>query len=457
MTTRPLTVAVVGSGPAGVYTADILASHETPTHVDVFERLPVPFGLVRYGVAPDHPRIKAIVDALHSVLDRGDIRLVAGIDVGVDVSLEALRREYDAVVLATGADDDAPLPLPGFDLPGSFGAASFVSWYDAHPDAPTDWSLDAAQVAVIGAGNVALDVARMLAKHAEDLSPTEIPDHVHEALASSSVTDVHLFARRGPAEAQFSPLELRELGDVPDVDIVVDPADMVFDRSSEALIASSRQRKIVAQTLVGWSERDPSTFTASRRIHLHFMQAPVRLDGEGAVQSLTVERTRHLGNGTVEGTGETLTYPVGQVYRAVGYASRPVPGAPYDGTTHRIPHDRGRVLDAEGTPIPGLYASGWAKRGPVGLIGSTKSDSLQTVTHLLEDLAEAPRTGREGDPLARLLAETGLEPVDWEGWLRVDRRERELGEARGRERIKIPDRPTLTSVARAAAEATTTV
>ncbi|MGX1934573.1 FAD-dependent oxidoreductase [Microbacterium resistens] len=444
---RPLNVAVVGAGPAGVFTADILRQQPFPTRVDLFERLPVPFGLVRYGVAPDHPRIKAIIDSLHAVLDRRDIRLVAGVDVGTDIGIDRLRAAYDAVILTTGADDDAPLPIPGVDLPGSFGASAFVSWYDAHPDAAREWPLDAEHVAVIGAGNVALDVTRMLAKHADDLLSTEIPDHVHEGLRRSRITDVHVFARRGPAEAAFSPLELRELGEVADVDVIVDPADMVFDRSSEELMKSSNQRRIVARTIREWSERDPATRTASRRIHLHFMQAPVRLDGTDRVEGITVERTRHLVNGTVEGTGELRHYPVGQVYRAVGYASSPVPGVPFDPVRRRIPNDQGRVLDSAGTPIPGLYVSGWIKRGPVGLIGSTKSDSLQTVSQLVADLERRPLDGPDRDPLPPLREAAGVTAVDWDGWLRVDAHERALGAERGRERIKVADRGELRDIA----------
>lgn len=447
MSSRPLNVAVVGAGPAGVFTADILKQQPIDTRVDLFERLPVPFGLVRYGVAPDHPRIKAIIDSLHNVLDRGDIRLVAGIEVGSDVSIEELRGAYDAVILTTGANDDAALPIPGIDLPGSFGASAFVSWYDAHPDAPLEWPLSAQQVAVIGAGNVALDITRMLAKHADDLLPTEIPDHVYDTLRASHVTDVHVFARRGPAEAAFSPLELRELGEVPDVDIVVDPADMVFDRSSEELMKSSNQRRIVAKILTGWSERDPATLTASRRIHLHFMQAPVRIEGTDGVEAITVERTRHRVNGTVEGTGELHRYPIGQIYRAVGYASSPIPGVPFDAAGRRIPNDKGRVLDDTGTPIQDLYVSGWIKRGPIGLIGSTKSDSLQTVAQLVDDIRGRALDGPDVDPLPTLLDRVGLGGIDWDGWLRIDQEERSLGTRRGRDRIKIFDRDHLMSVA----------
>jgi ferredoxin--NADP+ reductase len=447
MSSRLLNVAVVGAGPAGVFTADILTQQSVPTRVDLFERLPVPFGLVRYGIAPVHPRITAIIDSLHAVLDRGDIRLVAGIEIGTDLSVDQLRSAYDAVILATGANDDAPLPIPGIHLRGSFGASAFVSWYDAHPDAPRDWTFDAAHVAVVGAGNVALDVARILAKHAHDLLATEIPDHVYNALSASQITDVHVFARRGPAEVAFSSLELRELDEIPDVDIVVDPADMVFDRSSDELMKSSNQRRILGRTIREWSERDPTLLTASRRIHLHFMQAPIRVDGTDRVEGITVERTRHLVNGTVEGTGQFRHYALGQVYRAVGYASTPVPGVPFDKARRRIPNNQGRVLNERGVPIPGLYVSGWIKRGPVGLIGSTKSDSLHTVSSVVSDIGLAPLPGRDSDPFPTLLDRAGLRRIDWAGWLRVDQHERALGAERGRARIKIPNRELLTQLA----------
>lgn len=444
---RPLNVAVVGAGPAGVFTSDILGKQSTQIQVDLFERLPVPFGLVRYGVAPDHPRIKAIIDSLHTVLDAGNIRLIAGLEIGPDLPLSNLTRAYDAVILTTGADDDAPLPIPGINLPGSFGASRFVSWYDAHPDAPLEWPLDAAHVAVVGAGNVALDVTRMLAKHADDLLPTEIPDHVYDALKNSRITDVHVFARRGPAEAAFSPLELRELNEVPDVDIVVDTEDMVFSRASEELMKSSNQRRIVAKTLQDWAQRDPRTLSASRRVHLHFMQAPFALTGTRHLEGITVERTRHLTNGTVEGTGELRHYPVGQVYRAIGYASSPVPGAPFDPVRRVIPNDKGRVVDANGARIPRLYVSGWIKRGPIGLIGSTKSDALQTVTHVIDDARETTRPLSDPDPLPGLLARVESRTIDWNGWLRVDSHERDLGAIRQRKRVKVHSRARLIDIA----------
>lgn len=323
---RPLRVAVVGAGPAGIYASDILSKTDVDVSIDLFERLPAPFGLVRYGVAPDHPRIKQIITALHRVLDRGDVRLIANVDYGVDVKLDDLRQYYDAVIFSTGAIRDADLTIPGIDLEGSHGAADFVSWYDGHPDVSREWPLQGEQVAVIGAGNVALDVARVLAKHADDLLPTEIPANVYETLKSSTVTDVHLFARRGPAQVKFSPLELRELGHVPDVDVIVYPEDFEFDEGSMAAIGSSNQTKQVVKTLTDWTLKDPEEFTASRRLHLHFLHAPHEILGEdGKVVGVRTERTELQGDGTVKGTGEFHDWPVQSVYRAVGYFGSPLP------------------------------------------------------------------------------------------------------------------------------------
>ena len=462
-TTRPLRVAVVGAGPAGIYASDILSNSALDVSIDLFERLPAPFGLVRYGVAPDHPRIKQIIVALHKVLSRGDVRLIANVDYGVDVKLEDLRQFYDAVIFSTGSIKDAQLNIPGIDLDGSYGAADFVSWYDGHPDVPRTWPLEAEQVAVIGAGNVALDVARILAKHADDLLPTEIPANVHEILKSSPVTDVHVFARRGPAQVKFSPLELRELGHVPDVDIVVYPEDFDFDEGSEAAINSSNQTKQVVKTLVDWTLKDPAQNKASRRLHLHFLHSPAEVLGEnGKVVGFRTERTALQGDGTVKGTGEFTDWPVQAVYRAVGYFGSSLPEIPYDDVKGVITNREGRVVDIDGNQVPGVYATGWIKRGPVGLIGHTKSDASETIRHLVEDVTgvadgEAPgdldggRTAPQGAPEAILefLAGKGVEYVEWAGWELLDAHERSLGEAEGRERVKVVPREEMVTIARA--------
>jgi ferredoxin--NADP+ reductase len=450
-----LSVALVGAGPAGIYAADILSKSGLEVSIDLFERLPAPFGLVRYGVAPDHPRIKQIIVALYKILQRGDIRLVGNVDVGKDVSLADLQRHYDAVIFSTGSDRDAPLNIPGIELPGSYGAADFVSWYDGHPDVPRTWPLEAREVAVLGVGNVALDVARILAKHARDLMVTEIPENVAQALAASPVTDVHVFGRRGPAQVKFTPLELRELGKVPDVDVVVYDEDFQFDEGSEEAIRSSNQTKQVVKTLMDWTLKDPAERTAPRRIHLHFMHRPVEVLGSDRVEGIRTERTELTGDGSVRGTGEFVDTPVQAVYRAVGYFGSPVPGLPFDERSGVIPNTEGRVLGDDGDYLTGVYATGWIKRGPVGLIGSTKSDAQQTIAHLVED-ARAGLLQAHGDAVGHeaMLAEldaAGVRYTTWEGWELLDAFEQQLGQAYEgveRERVKVVERETMTAISR---------
>ena len=431
-------IAVVGAGPAGIYAADILLAALPTATVDLFEKLPAPYGLVRYGVAPDHPKIRKITDALHAVLVNPRIRLRCNVELGVDIHIDELRAAYDGVIVATGADLDVALDIPGIDLPGSFGAADFVAWYDGHPDAPRTWPLAAESVAVLGAGNVALDVTRILARHASTLTHTDTPDAVLDQLAASPLRDVHLFARRGPADVRFSAMELRELAEQDDVDVIVDPAEVALDEHAERMIAQFSQRRIIVRTMTEWAALDPAARTASRRIHLHLRQRPVRLLGSGRVTGIEMERTASDELGRMVGTGELLRYDVGAAYRAVGYRSTPVPGVPFDADHGVVPHVEGRVVDADVSPIPRLYATGWIKRGPVGLIGSTKSDAAQTVAHLVDDLAAVEVAARDDDPIGHL-----AHAVDLDGWLRIDAAERDAGAARGRERTKIVERAEM--------------
>lgn len=459
-----LNVAVIGAGPAGIYASDILSKSGLDVSIDLFERLPAPYGLVRYGVAPDHPRIKQIIVALYKILQRGDIRLLGNVEVGRDVTVEDLRAHYDAVIFATGADRDAPLPIPGIDLPESYGAADFVSWYDGNPDYPREWLLNAKEIAVIGVGNVALDVARVLAKHLPDMMTTEIPENVVAGLAENPVTDVHVFGRRGPAQVKFTPLELRELGHVPDVDIIVSEEDFDFDEGSQEALRSSNQQRQVVKTLTNYASIDPEERTASRRIHIHLFESPVEIvpDENGHVKALRTERTELTGDGNVRGTGVITTWPVQAVYRAVGYYSSPIDGIPFDTVRGVIPNIEGRVVAEVGSEetLNGVYATGWVKRGPVGLIGSTKSDAQQTIAHLVEDAQAgslAATTSEVGhEAMVALLEERGVAYTTWQGWELLDAYEQALGAEYGelpgdrgtRERIKVVSREAMTAISR---------
>lgn len=452
-----LRLAIVGAGPAGIYAADILLKTERSfdVSIDLFEQLPAPYGLVRYGVAPDHPRIKGVINALRDVLDRGDIRIFGNVRFGEDITLDDLKKHYNAVIFATGAIRDTTMDIPGIDAEGSYGAADFVSWFDGHPDVPREWPLDAESVAVLGNGNVALDVARMLAKHAEDLLPTEIPDNVHAGLEASKITDVHIFGRRGPAQVKFTPLELRELGELRDVDTVIYDEDFDYDEASLAAIASNKQVKVIDRILQQWRTR-PSVNNAggeaSRRLHLHFWAKPIEIktDAEGKVAAIVYERTKPDGSGGMTGTGELREVAIGQMYRAVGYFGSPLKDVPFDKKHGVIPNREGQVIAKDSNQrVPGIYATGWIKRGPVGLIGHTKSDAMETVQHLVND------QGSWWDPadpseaaIPALLESRGIQWTDLDGWHRLDEHEVALGEPHERARVKVVPRDEMVRISR---------
>lgn len=445
-----LRLAVVGAGPAGIYASDLImkAQRDFEVSIDLFDLLPAPYGLVRYGVAPDHPRIKGIIKALYEVLDRGDIRFFGNVKYGVDITLEDLKRHYNAVIFATGAIRDANLAIPGIDLDGSYGAADFVNWYDSHPDFPLQWPLSAKEIAVIGNGNVALDVARMLIKRPDDLLTTDIPEHVYQGLKSSPVTDVHVFGRRGPAQVKFSPLELREALHVEGVQAIVYDEDFQYDEGSRAAIDSNNQIRVMVKTLEDLRENPAQP--QERRLHLHFFSSPVEILGvDGKVSAIRFERTELDGSGGVVGTGEIREFPVQAVYRAVGYFGSELPQVPFDEKNGVINNAEGRVLDESGKHIPGVYCTGWIKRGPVGLIGHTKADAIETIGHLIAD-RESWWQPSEPDEAAieQTLADRGVEFMDWPEWLRVDAEEKRQGAARGRERLKLFNRPEMLKISK---------
>lgn len=448
---RKIQVAVIGAGPAGIYAADILTKEYEHARVDVFDRLPAPYGLVRYGVAPDHPRIKEIIKALRRVLSRDEnsVRFIGNVHYGTDLKLGTLRRHYDAVIFSTGARADRTLDIPGIELPGSYGAADFVSWYDGHPDVPRTWPLTAKHVAVLGAGNVALDIARMLAKPADEQLGTEIPGNVYQGLVANQATDVHVFARRGPAQIKFSPMEFRELSHSPSVDVIVHPEGFEIDEASQHAINTSKSTRLVVDTMMKYLQREPTG--APHRIHLHLCQAPVAVLGTDRVEGLRTERTELCGDGNARGTGEFTDWPVEAVYRAVGYLSSHLAELPFDHHAGVVPNDAGRVLDIDGGLVDAAYVTGWIKRGPIGLIGHTKSDAAETIASLLNDLPglRAPEIGDPDAILAHLSA-NGVDYTTWAEWERLDSHEISLGEVQGRERVKVVARDEMIQAGRGA-------
>jgi ferredoxin/flavodoxin---NADP+ reductase len=485
-----LTVAVIGSGPAGLYTAEALikqgAAIDPPVtiHVDVIDRLPTPYGLVRYGVAPDHKSIKSIAEYLRGVLEHEGVRFVGAVHLGDEVSRDDLLSCYDAVVYATGAMRDRRLGIPGEDLPGSFAATDFVNWYCGHPDMDPDrFTLDAESVAVIGVGNVAVDVARILIRDPAELADTDVSQPVLEALMASKVREVHMIGRRGPAQAKFTTKELRELGELAGVDVVIGSgeADLAaFDESGESarLAADDRHVRGNYKVISDWASRAAGA-GAARRLTVRFWLSPVEIQGESKVEGLTLERTRLDANGRLAGTGQHETVPVQMVLRSVGYQSVPLPGVPFDDRSHTVPNLEGRVTGPDGQPLAGEYVAGWLKRGPTGVIGTNKSDAAQTVRALLADLAGGP--GPDDAPLPRagllrlpeaeagagaeataaeapataggvawsasfneLLAARGIKPIGYDDWLKIETAEKELASSLGRgARVKLASRADI--------------
>jgi ferredoxin--NADP+ reductase len=495
-----LRVAVVGSGPAGLYAAEALVKQAAllpspvTVRVDVFDRLPTPYGLVRYGVAPDHKSIKSVANYLQRVLESPGVTFVGGVTFGTDVTRDELLAAYDAVIYATGAMRDRRLGLPGEDLPGSRAATDFVNWYCGHPDVdPSAFTLDAESVAVIGVGNVAVDVARILVRDPAELAQTDISEPVLAALRASKVREVHVIGRRGPAHGKFTTKELRELGELPGVTVTADPGELDltggFDQSgvSAALAAADRRVRgnLVAMTSWGGAQAGDGT---ERTLRLRFWLRPAEIlpSPAGTVGGLRLERTRLSASGVFEGTGEFETLDAQLVLRSVGYQSVPLPGVPFDTDSHTVPNLAGRVLAPSGETLPGEYVAGWLKRGPTGVIGTNKADAAETVQALLADLAGGPVPGEtplprpgllrlpspggvpdsdgapgpdgDGGPsgetglapaIAAALAARGVQPVSYQDWLRVSAAEQSLARALARgDRVKLPSREHLWSASR---------
>ena len=430
-------VAVVGAGPSGLYAAAALMESGLPIDVDVLDRLPAPYGLVRYGVAPDHVKMKSVIRVLRRPFEPARVAFLGGVPIGDrGLPLDELRAHVHAVVHASGSSVDRALGVPGEDLAGSLGSGAFVSWYCGHPDfVHLDPPLDHPGVAVVGAGNVALDVARVLARTADEMAETDVPGPVLDALRGSGVRDVHVLVRRGPQHVRFTPAELRQIGELAHADVLVHDDGLLAAGVPEPEDRRQRQNLGMLRAWAGGTGTG-----APRRIHLRFLRTPVEVLGrDGRVSGIVVERSVLDADGRVRGTGEREVLDVGLVVRAIGYAAEPVPGLPFDEATGTVPHERGRVV-RDGVVVPGAYVTGWIKRGPTGVIGTNRADAQETVDSLLEDLPGLPDPAFP-DPaqLRAALAARGVRPVDWAAWLRLDAEEVRRGGLRGAERVKVAD------------------
>jgi ferredoxin/flavodoxin---NADP+ reductase len=460
-TEQPLRVAIVGSGPAGFYAAGhLLKSKSHPdlcVQVDMFDRLPTPWGLVRAGVAPDHPNIKAVSRVYEKTAEHPEFRFYGNVELGRDLFHDDLTGRYHAVIYAVGAQTDRRMDIPGEDLPGSWAATEFVAWYNGHPDYPDlEFDLSAERAVVVGNGNVAADVARMLALTREELAETDVADHALEVLAESNVKEIVVLGRRGPAQAAFTNPELLELGDMTDADVFVDPGDAELDPISKAFIESEAAHATAKKNvdiLGGYAAREP--FGKPRRIVLRFLVSPVEILGEERVEGIRIVHNELVEDETgavrARATDVTEELDCGLVFRSIGYRGTRVEGVPFDESRCVIPNDRGRILERTGE-----YAVGWIKRGPTGIIGTNKRDAQETVNVLLEDL-DAGNLPAPSDPdrdtLEALLAERQPEAVSYAAWQAVDRVEREAGEPHGRPRVKLCSFDELLEAAKAATPA----
>ena len=436
--------AVVGAGPSGFYTTEHLLRQGVA--VDLFDALPTPYGLVRAGVAPDHPKIKSVTRIYEKTAQHADFRFFGGVELGADVTREDLLERYHAVVYAVGTATDKRLGIPGDDRPGSVAATEFVAWYNGHPRyADEAFDLSPSRAVVIGNGNVALDVARMLVLDPAELAPTDAADHALAAFAGASVTEVVILGRRGPAQAAFTNPELRELGELARADVVVDPAELEVD-AGDASPSVRRNLEMLREL----AARRPAG--RSHRIELRFCRSPVEILGDGddgRVEGLRVVRNR-LDDGRAVPTGEEEVIPCGLVIRAIGYRGRPLPGVPFDDRRGLIRNDGGRVCEEDGTPRTGEYAVGWIKRGPSGVIGTNKKCASDTVAQLLDDLHAGrlpERAAPGGDAVEAWLRARVPGLVTWSGWQAIDEHEQGLGAPHGRPRVKLVRVPEMLAVA----------
>lgn len=459
---RPVRIAIIGAGPSGFYAAgSLLQQKEAHVSIDLFDRLPTPYGLVRYGVAPDHQKIKSVTRIYERTMKDSRVRYFGNVDLGADIMHAELKSHYDQIVYAVGAPSDKKLGIPGEDLTGSFSATEFVAWYNGHPDLRHyQFDLGVESVAVIGVGNVAMDVTRILAKSVDELKTTDITDYALEALQESNVKRIHIFARRGPVQAKFTNPEIKELGQLEVADVIVNPADLILDDASQAEMEGDRTARRNLETLQELSERGATG--KPKQIIFHFLRSPTEITGSaGVVSAMTTEKNAlqetESGYISCRGIGTYTEYDVGLVFRSIGYRGVPIPGVPFYDRWGIIPNEKGRVTaEHGGAVVPGEYTVGWAKRGPTGVIGTNKPDASETVKLMMEDVKNAvalrsedgaaansvgPHTDGETRPgdIIPLLQKRGVAYVSFADWQILEQIENERGALRGQPRVKITD------------------
>ena len=437
---NPLRVAIVGSGPSGFYALEALLKSGKNVLADMIERLPAPFGLVRSGVAPDHPKLKQAILVYQKIAESPAFTLFGNVTVGRDVTVEELRGLYHAVIFTCGAESDRKLGIPGEDLKGSHTATEFVGWYNGHPDyRDRAFDLSGETAVIIGQGNVAADVARILSKTVDELKHTDISEHALDALAKSRIKEIHVIGRRGPAQAKFTAKELREFGELTDCAPVVKPEDLKLNPESEAELADKANAGSAKNVEIFQSFAATDPGGKSRRCIFHFLEGPVRLEGAGKLERVVLAKNRLEGepfNQQAKATGETYALACGILFRSIGYRGVPMPGVPFDERRGVFANAEGRITNG-GAPVPGLYVAGWIKRGPSGIIGTNRACSVATVTSLMADLpnmTDGSRKGGEG--LREILKSRNVRVVSYQDWKTIDAAEIRRGEPKGKPREK---------------------
>lgn len=438
----PLRVAIIGAGPSGFYASEALIRSDLNVEIDLIERLPAPYGLVRSGVAPDHPKLKQAIKVYDKIASENDeLNYIGNVTVGKDITIDELKQTHHAIILTCGAETDRRLGIPGEDLSGSYTATEFVAWYNGHPDyRDRSFDLSHETAVIIGQGNVAADVSRILSKTVDELKNTDISQHALDALAESKIKNVYVIGRRGPAQAKFTSKELKEFGLLEDCDPIVDSKELELNPASEAELAekSNAGSKKIYDLFADYAQREPGG--KSRKCYFQFLRSPVEISGNGHVERVTIEHNQLSGEAfkqSARGTGETYDLETGILFRSIGYRGIEMPGVPFHESWGVFPNEGGRITDND-VIVPGMYTAGWIKRGPSGIIGTNRACAVETVNALIEDTGKLENDNKPGrDKVYEILDSRQVKYINYDQWKTIDQAEIERGEAKGKPREKI--------------------